>query len=257
MKAHDILVHLAIKEGGDWDKIYNNVLNKVQLNEDDVKNSVASLKCKAVTLVDHDYPSCLKLLAKPPFVLFYYGDWALAMDNTLSIAVVGSRKSSEYGERITNVIVSDLAKRLKIVSGLAAGIDACSHRACINAGGQTIAVLGCGIDVCYPPQNQDLYDEIKQNHLLVSEYPGEVQPKKEQFPMRNRIIAALSRSLLVTEAYAHSGTSITIGFALAIGHDVYVVPHEAGKNSACNRLIREGAVLVENAEHVFYEMGIK
>ena len=169
--------------------------------------------------------------------------------------MVGSRKHSDYGEKMTTDIGGDLAKRgYVIVSGLARGIDSIAHKAAIDSGGSTIAILGSGIDVCYPPENQDLYDEIKNNHLLISEYPNDVQPDSYRFPIRNRLIAGLSKTLVVTEASYCSGTLITAMLALQGNTDVMCVPYEAGRQSECNRLISHGAYLVESADDVIEQM---
>lgn len=257
MTGRDILIHLSTLNDGNWDRIYADIKKKRPITEDDVKDSVAKLKCKAVTILDEEYPEFLKSISRPPFVLFYYGDLSLAGTNENAIAVIGSRRSSKYGERITNVITSDLAKKLTIVSGLAIGIDTCAHQACLNVGGKTIAILGSGIDNCYPKRNRIIYEEIKTNHLLISEYPAMCEPKRDNFPMRNRLIAAFARAVLVTEAYSHSGTSLTVSFALTYGRDVLAVPYEAGRDSACNLLIRDGARLTESAADVFDELGIR
>ena len=144
--------------------------------------------------------------------------------------------------------MSEVAKEYTVVSGLAIGTDTLVHQTTIDVGGKTIAVLGSGIDYCYPVRNKELYEEIKRNHLVISEYPGDLMPSEISFPRRNRIIAMISKGLIVTEAYARSGTLTTVMFALQYSKTVMCVPYRAGLGSECNRLISEGAFLVEDGK---------
>ncbi len=256
LKGREILIYLSLINEGNWEDILQDIKRKRKdFTEEDVKTALSSIKSNTITIIDDEYPDYLKRLFKPPIVLFYYGDISLMQDPSKSISVVGSRKCSDYGERMTNKIVSELAsKEFVIVSGLAKGIDSIAHKAALSAGGKTIAVLGSGIDNCYPKENYLLYEEIKKNHLLISEYPNDVLPNKENFPIRNRIIAYLSRTLLITEASKNSGSFITTSYALQNGSDICCVPHDAEKGSACNHLIKEGAKLVESAKDVIEEI---
>lgn len=254
MNGRDILIYLSIKHNGDWSKIYNDIVNRENnFTEDMVITCLNSLQSKAVTILDEDYPQILKQIFHPPFVLFYYGDLSLVRDINKCISVVGSRANSSYGEQVTNNIVGELATDFNIVSGLAKGIDSLSHWAAINNKGKTIAVLGSGIDNCYPSSNQKLYDIIKRDHLLISEYPNNALPNSVNFPIRNRIIAGLSSILLIPEAKNKSGTSITAAYALSGGRTICCVPNTINNDSLCNRLIKDGAVLVENAKDVIDE----
>jgi DNA processing protein len=249
--GRDVVIYFSVKYAGDWAKIYAAMQAREDFLEQDVHKAVSGLKCKAITIIDEEYPAILKKIYKPPFVLFYYGDLTLAYELDHSIAVVGSRECSSYGLKMTTVITGELAKAgLYIVSGLAKGIDASAHWATINQGGRTIAVLGSGIENCYPKENIDLYNEIKNRHLLISEYPGQTNPDKENFPWRNRIIAALSKAVFVTEAHKRSGTLITVGYALYLGRDVFVIPHPIDTDTSCNQLIKDGATLVESAQDI-------
>ncbi len=253
-QVREIIAFLAIHHLGDWNKIYQSINNKETFDPEYMDKTLKSIECKYITILDEEYPPALKNIYQPPFVLFYYGNISYIQDISKIIGVVGSRDNSEYGKDMTERIVSGLASNYIIVSGLAKGIDAIAHKTAIVNGGKTIAVLGCGIELCYPNENQELYDDIKQNHLLISEYPFKTISDKNQFPMRNRIVSALSKALLVTEAYSRSGTLITIGFTLESGKDVYCVPYSANANSECNRLIKEGATMVESAEDVIYNL---
>lgn len=257
MKSREILIYLAIIWKGDWNLIYEALLSKEKLDEDVIKSTISKLDSKAVTLLDDDYPQQLKMICKPPFVLFYHGDISIIKDKHKAVSVVGSRKNSYYGYLTTTKLVKDLCKDVVIVSGMARGIDGIAHRACIDNGGKSVAVLGCGINICYPPKNLDIYDELKKHHLILSEYPGLTEPDPTKFPFRNRIIAGLSDGLLVTEGQKNSGTSITATITLESGGNVCCVPTRIGQNSICNHLIANGAALVESADDVLFEMGYR
>ncbi len=255
MKGREILVYLAIKHNGDWDKIYYDIQQKTPIeSEEIVKNVLQNIKSNYITIIDKEYPKCLKINFKPPFVLFYYGDISLLNNSDNKVSIIGTRNCSSYGVNMTEKITSEVAKEYPIVSGLARGIDSIAHKSAIFSGGKTIAVLGSGIDYCYPKENKVLYDEIKNNHLLISEYPSMTEPRKENFPFRNRIIAALAKTIVVVEASYKSGTSTTVCWALEFGKQVCCVPHLAGENSLCNKLINEGALLVESGKDVLKEV---
>ncbi|MFA5686491.1 MAG: DNA-processing protein DprA [Bacilli bacterium] len=256
MQGRDILIYLSLKYEGDWDNIYQAIKRKEPINSHLYKELITTLKSEAVTIIDPYYPEHLKQCYKPPFVIYYYGDFSLLDKINSVVAIVGSRKASDYGKKMTRLIVSDLAKKMIILSGLARGIDATAHESAININGKTIAILGSGIDYCYPKENKQLYDLIKKDHLLISEYPNSCSPKQKNFPFRNRLIAILSKSLIVTEAGINSGTLITVSHALSYGRDICCVPYPADLYSACNSLIKQGAKLVENARDVYEEMGI-
>lgn len=250
LTPNNVLIFLATKYEGDWDLIYKAISNKEKLIDEEVDEVIRNMKCQAITLIDDDYPEILKRYHKPPFVIFYYGDLSLLRDSRSILAVVGSRKSSGYGEKATRHFVSALAKDNTIISGLAVGIDTIAHNEAIKNNGKTIAVLGSGIDYCYPRSNILLYEKIKNEHLIISEYPGDVPPSSEHFPFRNRLISGLAWGVFVPEAYEKSGTCITIGHAVYQGKEVMCIPYEYDKRSYNNRLIKEGAVLVESPEQV-------
>ena len=254
MEPRERLIALSIKYGGDFNKILK-AAHDVEFIEDCYKEAALNLKCGTITLADLNYPSHLKNIYKPPLVLFYYGDISLIENPLQNISMVGSRDYSPYGERMATEIATGLAKKgYNIVSGLARGIDSIAHKSAIEAGGKTIAVLGCGIDMCYPSENQELWEEIKKNHLLISEYPGLTPPTTASFPIRNRIIAGLSKTLVVAEAGEHSGSCITATLAMNGNTDVMCVPYPAGSKSQCNKLISMGAALVESADDVIDQM---
>lgn len=216
-----------------------------------------------VTLNDEQYPKLLKQIENPPFVIYtkgiHYNDTYHYSDKI--IAIVGTRKVTSYGREVTDLLTSQLVDAgFTIVSGLAMGVDAIAHKTTIDHGGKTIAVLGCGVDCCYPTTNQYLYDEIlKKGNLIISEYPIGQQPTKGSFPSRNRIIAGLSQAVLVTEGAEDSGALITAKHALAFGRKVFAVPGPitSSLSKGPYELIKKGAKLVTNAEDILKEFKIQ
>lgn len=252
MEGRDLLAYLSIKYKGSFELIYRAIKEREKVNEKEATEVIHKLDSKFITILDKEYPESLKRICMPPMVLYYYGDIKLLNSPLFYLGVVGSRDYSKYGENATIKLVKSVAKEKIIVSGLARGIDAIAHKASIDEGGKTIAVLGSGIDYPYPNSNKNLYEIIKKDHLVISEYPGRATPEPNYFPDRNRIIAGLSDKLLVTEAYEKSGTSITVMHTLRQGKDVLVVPYEIDKGSACNKMIQDGAFLVESVEDLKY-----
>jgi len=246
----DILVYFSYIHDGNWEKIYSSIERKEQVDLDEVKRVVDGIKCKYITLLSSYYPDSLKKIYKPPFVLFYEGDINLLKSNT--IAVVGSRENSDYGQKMCEDIVAELIEKkdIVIVSGLAKGIDSIAHQRAIDSNGRTIGVLGCGLDYPLESLNKTLYDRIKTEGLIISEYPPMSMPSKAKFPLRNRILAGISSSILVVEAKKKSGSMITVSCALDQGKDIFCVPDRADKSSGCNFLIKQGATLVETGEDV-------
>lgn len=256
MEGNDVLLYLALKYKGNWDAMYNAIKEKEDLPKNyDFKKMREGVKSKFITLLDVNYPDFLKTLYKPPLVLFYYGDINLINDYKNNISVVGTRNPTRYGEEVTKKLVKEISGKINIVSGFAYGIDSIAHKTCIENKGKTIAVLGCGIDYCYPETNYKLYEEIKNNHLIISEYPNNVEPNKENFPFRNRLVAAFGKCLLVIEGGSKSGTSITTNYALNYGRDVLAIPTNIDRDSICNNLIKEGADLIRCKEDIlkYYE----
>ena len=197
----------------------------------------------AITMADPDYPAAFLMLEDPPYVVFYRGDKSLIHQR--GVAIVGSREMTPYAEQVTRWIASTLADRYPIVSGLAKGVDATAHAAALLKG-RTVAVLGCGIDRIYPSTNAALYHHIIAQGLVLSEYPALTPPLAAHFPWRNRLVAALSSTVIVTQADFKSGSMITVKQALALGKDVATIPYRLGdrEGEACNALIRDGALLI-------------
>lgn len=202
------------------------------------------------------YPKSLLTLIDPPAVLYVKGDLSL-LAASYKVAIIGSRKASTYSEKALSMIVPPLVKSdIVVVSGLAKGADTMAHRAAIAYGGKTIAVLGHGLFHLYPKENTFLAKEIATEHLLLTEYPPYVTPKKWTFPMRNRIISGLSDAVIVTEAANRSGTMSTIEHALDHGKDIYAVPGPVTSklSEGPNKLIDEGAQPLWNGFQVVGSM---
>ncbi len=214
------------------------------------------LGARLVRWTDEDYPPNLKQIADPPPYLVARG--LLEPNDTACVAVVGARAASEAGLRMAQRLGFELAARgFVVVSGLARGIDGAAHRGALEAGGRTIAVLGCGIDVAYPPEHRGLADSIvEQRGAVLSELPLGSAPLPENFPSRNRILSGLSLGVVIVEAAEKSGSLITARTALEQDRQVFAVPGSplSGRTRGSNRLLREGAVLVECVEDVIEDL---
>jgi len=249
MKSKDILIALSIKYKGDFDKMVGAIKAKEALAEADVGKAVASLKCKAVTILDDDYPAQFKQSPKPPLCIFYHGDINLIKDEKACISYVGDRSASAYGLKTAEDLATAAAKNdLVLVSGFSRGIGFKAMKAAFDAGGKVVGVLPCGIDTCYPVSSKELCEELKTKGLVISEYPLKTVTTAANFPMRNRLIAAISHTLIVGEAAEKSGSLITVSYALGMGKEVGCVPFPAGTHSACNMLIKEGAYLIDGPD---------
>ncbi|MBF0318881.1 MAG: DNA-protecting protein DprA [Nitrospirae bacterium] len=204
---------------------------------------------------DADYPSLLKELPDHPLVLFVKGN--LREEDRYAIAIVGTRKASHYGISVTERFTTQLTSMgFTIISGMARGIDTAAHTKAIQNNGNTIAVLGCGVDVVYPPESAWLYRRIAEEGAVISEFLPGTRPLRENFPMRNRLISGLSLGVLVVEASQKSGALITAGFALDQGREVFAVPGNIMSSSfaGTHALIQKGAKLVQNAEDIVEEL---
>lgn len=207
---------------------------------------------------DEDFPSRLKEISSCPIALYYRGEnFAEIMKAVFFVTVIGTRSPTAYGRMVTEQITTDLVrKNVVIVSGLARGIDAVAHRSALKANGQTIAVLGNGPDIPYPPEHKDLMQEIAASGLIISEHPPGTPPRKQHFPARNRILSGLADAVAVIEASVNSGTMITAGFAGDQGRDVFAVPGSilSPFSQGCNRLIRDGAEVLESADDILWRL---
>jgi DNA processing protein len=196
-----------------------------------------------ITILDDYYPKKLKTIEQPPPVIFLKGNICDADD--FSVAIVGTRNLTSYGRQVTHDLAGFLARNnITVISGLARGIDSIAHDAALNAGGRTIAVLGCGVDVVYPPEHRNLSIRIQEKGALISDYYPGTQPDGQNFPPRNRIISGLSLASVIVEAGERSGALITAEFAANQGREVFAVPGPiyAIRSKGTNRLIRDGAL---------------
>jgi DNA processing protein len=225
---------------------------------DEELENVESEGAKAITWQDEEYPPRLRHVHNAPPVLYVKGD--ILPRDEWAVAVVGTRASRAYGRQMVEEIAGDLARSgITVVSGLARGIDSLAHRAALRAGGRTIAVLGCGIDIIYPHEHGDLARSIVDRGALITEYPLGTKPEGGNFPPRNRIISGLSLGTLVVEAGKRSGALITADYALEQGREVFALPGNANspKSEGTNRLIQEGAAkLIVSVEDILEELNL-
>jgi DNA processing protein len=226
-------------------------------NWDKVKEELELLdknKINVVTCQDKLYPANLLNIYDRPPLIYVRGN---LKNEDINIAIVGSRMASTYGKYTTEKISRELAlKGLTIVSGMARGIDSTAHRGAITAYGRTIAVLGSGLDVIYPPENKKLFDDIIQNGAVISEFPPGTPPLSANFPTRNRIISGMSYGVVIVEAGEKSGSLITARLALEQGREVFAVPGsiDSAGSRGTNKLIKQGAILIENIDDILEEI---
>lgn len=217
-------------------------------------------KKKEFTIVsfgDSPYPELLRSIESPPLILYVRG--TLAGEDLRSIAVVGARSATPYGKENARRFAADLSRSgYVVVSGLARGIDTWAHRGALEAGGRTIAVLGCGIDTIYPVENRALSEQIVKDGAVISEFPPGTPAFRQNFPMRNRIIAGMTLGTLVIEAGEKSGSLITAEMALNYGREVFAVPGSIASklSKGTHQLIKEGAALVDTVEDIAGELWI-
>lgn len=212
---------------------------------------------RMLTLEDPDYPVRLAEIYDPPLLLFVRGD--LRTSDEHCVAIVGTRRATPYGLRVAENFGRDLAARgITVVSGMASGIDSAAHRGAIEAGGRTIAVLGCGVDVVYPPQNADLLKQISGHGCAVSQFVMGTKPSPGHFPYRNRIISGLTLGTVIVEAPLSSGALITARQAAEQGREVFAVPGQIGVRTSegPHSLIRDGAKLVETVDDILVELNL-
>ncbi|MFH1198771.1 MAG: DNA-processing protein DprA [Candidatus Omnitrophota bacterium] len=224
----------------------------------DLDRQIKLIEKNNVTVIPIDsefYPVNLKSIFDPPLVLFVQGE--ILPQDYFSIAIVGTRLASFYGRTMSEKLSRELVERgFTICSGGARGVDTFSHQAALRAKGRTLAVLGCGLDIAYPPDNKKLFEEIAQKGAMISEFPLSTRPDRGNFPMRNRIISGLSLGVVVIEAPHKSGALITVTHANEQGREVFSVPGHADSfvSKGTNQLLKEGAKLVENADDIIEEL---
>jgi DNA processing protein len=216
---------------------------------------VQALRDRVITIIDDDYPALLREIPDPPLALHFRGSKTLLTG--LGVAVVGSRRASPYGLNAAAHLTRQLvAAGVTIVSGLARGIDAAAHQAALDAGGNTIAILGTGIDVLYPRSNARLFRRIEERGLILTEFAPRTPPKREHFPIRNRLISGITRGTVIVEATSRSGSLITARMAAEQNREVFVVPGSifAAGSEGTHRLAQYGAKLVHDANDILDEL---
>lgn len=250
-----------------WQKIFThpsrNLVNFIKdLHNPILQNAyeyVVQSNIQVLTILDEEYPESLKEIHQHPWILYCKGDTCL-LNKVNILAVIGTRRPTPYGLSVTNLLIPEIIQAgIPIVSGLAKGIDSYAQRQALHSGGKVIGVIGSGFHKIYPQVNQSLAEEIMKNGLLISEYPPNMPPQKHHFPARNRIISGLSKSILVIEGKKRSGTFITVQQGLDQGKDIFAVPGSlfSPESEGPNALIRLGARVVQSAQDIFDEWGIK
>ncbi len=224
----------------------------------DVLGSYEKMRARGISAVflgEPEYPRRLAEISDAPYGLYYTGK--LPDETHKSVAIIGARNCSEYGRHMARQFGARLAESgIQIVSGMARGIDGISQNAALQENGYSIGVLGCGVDICYPEENRQLYESLMEKGGICSEYPPGTMPRAILFPPRNRIISGLSDAVLVIEAKEKSGTLITVDMALEQGKEVYALPGRATDplSKGCNRLIRQGAGLIDSVQELLQEL---
>lgn len=244
--------------------------NKVRKRIEDYSNYIDELNnikfemnkrnISFITIEEEEYPYCLREIYDPPYILYYYGNIKILKDDYKKIAIVGSRKGTDYGKNATKYFSSSLTNNgFIIVSGLAKNIDSLAHRYCIDTGGKTIAILGTCIDKIYPSSNTKLFKEIiDTDGLIISEHNYNAVTKPYHFALRNRLISGICLGVLVVEAEEKSGALITVDCALQQDRNVYSIPGSifSSMSRGCNLIISQGAKLVQNVENILEDYEI-
>ena len=258
MNGSEIIAYLSILYHGDWTKIMDALHQKKRIDPDEAMRTLSRCKSSFVTLLDDEYPSALREMARPPICLFYRGRLSLISDYAKCVSMVGSRDASPYGLSAASYLARSAAEGgYAVVSGLATGIDTAVAEGCIDFG-KHVAVLGNGLDYYYPRDNRDLQRRLAGGcGLVISEYPDEAEPTQKTFPARNRIIAGLSKGTLLVEAKKHSGSMITAAFALEFNRELAAVPYRAEDESVCNQIIKEGGTMIETKEDLLFWLDSK
>lgn len=240
------------------DTICNNLLDhREKIDVHKIAAGWEKQSIKLCTIYDEKYPSLLKNIFNPPIMLYYRG--TLPSDNDNTIAIVGARRATAYGKNAASTLAAELAANgFWVVSGGARGIDTSAHLGALK-NGSTIAVLGSGVDIVYPPENRKLFERIAEAGVVISEYPPGTLAHSAFFPARNRIISGLSRGTIIVEAARKSGALITADFALEQGRDVFAVPGSmfSELSKGTNHLIKQGAKLVDSVSDVLEEYDIE
>jgi DNA processing protein len=241
------------REAGLVETLCNKVPTESGEKFQQVYRKLESQQIRLISFWDDDYPALLREIHDPPALFYLRGK----LPQKDCFAIVGSRRATSAGLTLTRNLATTLAQHeICIVSGLARGVDSAAHRGALDAKGATIAVLGCGIDRIYPPENSKLFHEIQQENAIITEYPPETPPLAGHFPGRNRIISGLSHGVLIVEAAEKSGSLITGDFALEQGRELFAIPGavQNPNSRGTNRLLKEGAQLVTEASDILQSL---
>lgn len=247
----ELLIKLGLKEAA-----VDYLSKKTPLEE--LENEYDKMRKRGICFIsieDKEYPEKMKKLYDAPWFLYYRRE--LPKDELPSIAIIGARNCSAYGSEVAYYFSKELSKLgIQIISGLARGVDGMAHKGALSSGGKTYGVVGNGLDLCYPRENYELYQEINLHGGILSEYPMGSKALPYHFPLRNRMIAALSDGILVVEAREKSGTLITVDSGLEQGKDIFAVPGRLDDelSKGCNLLIQNGAKLILNPEDIIIEL---
>lgn len=237
-------------------------INEILVSRDKskIQESYAKLNEKGIYFVtkeDNEFPEKLKYIDTPPYCLYIRG--RLPVQDQKILAIVGARNCSDYGSSMAEYFAMELTKQgITVISGLAAGIDSYAHKGALKADGETYGVLGCGIDICYPKENFNLYMEMTKKGCVISEYGLGLPPRPYNFPMRNRIISGMSDGVFIIEAKEKSGSLITVDYGLEQGKNIYTLPGRVSDvlSFGCNNLIKQGAKLVTNTNDILEDFNI-
>lgn len=242
-------------------KIYSSksALPKIKNELEFELHALENIGAKLITFWDDEYPTALKQIYFPPIILYTLGNFS--DHDKFSLAIVGTRQPSAYGKMITENFSAEFAKKnITVVSGLARGIDSYAHSAALKAGGRTIAVIGSGLDVIYPPENKKLFDQIKESGVIISEFALKTKPDAQNFPRRNRIISGLSLGTLVVETKINGGAMQTAAYALDQNREIFAIPGNLHnkQSEGPNKLIQNGeAKLVTSTEDILLELQLQ
>ena len=245
-----------LKINGFGDKLVESIF--LSKNEDVIIREYEQLAIKGINMVlrfEDKYPKKLKYIFDAPYILYYKGE--LPKEDISTIAIIGARNCSNYGKEIAEYFAGELSKYgVQVISGLAAGIDTYAHIGVLKKGGKTYGVLGCGVDICYPKNNINIFMNMIENGGVISEYKPGTLPIAGNFPMRNRIISGMSDGILVVEAREKSGSLITVDLGLEQGTNIYAVPGRIDDklSTGCNNLIKMGAIPVTNIDDILSEL---
>lgn len=248
-------ISLMDKAGLDKEEASKIIKSKENFDSRKYFEELKSMDINFVTVDDSDYPKKLMPYDHKPYYLFYKG--RLPDESKPVMAMVGARACSDYGRKIARKMSKELSEKgVQVISGMARGIDTYSALGALEGMSPTFAVLGCGVDICYPTENIELYNDILKNGGIISEYPPGDKPLPWHFPQRNRIISGLSDKIVVVEAKEKSGSLITVEWGLEQGKDIMAVPGRIGEklSSGCNRLIKAGAGIITSVDDIAREI---